>query len=114
VLIGLACKNSILIVEFARQYEEKGRDRFAAATDAAFVRLRPILMTSFAFISGVFPMVIADGAGAEMRRVLGTTVFSGMIGVTLVGLFLTPVFYTVIRGIVNREEQRQPAGLERA
>jgi multidrug efflux pump len=112
VLIGLACKNSILIVEFARQYEEKGRDRFAAATEAAYVRLRPILMTSFAFISGVFPMVVADGAGSEMRRVLGTTVFSGMIGVTLVGLFLTPVFYTVIRGIVARREEHRPSGVK--
>lgn len=102
VLIGLACKNSVLIVEFARQYEEQGRDRFKAATDAAQVRLRPILMTSFAFIFGVLPMMLATGPGAEMRQVLGTTVFSGMLGVTLAGLFLTPVFYIVIRSFVAR------------
>jgi multidrug efflux pump subunit AcrB len=97
VLVGLACKNAILIVEFARDRQIEGANRSDAAVDAARVRLRPILMTSFAFILGVFPLVIAQGAGAEMRRTLGTAVFSGMIGVTFFGIFLTPVFYYVIR-----------------
>ncbi len=97
VLIGLAAKNAILIVEFARQNEEHGEDRFQAATEAARVRLRPILMTSFAFILGVLPLVIATGAGAEMRQSLGTAVFFGMLGVTLFGLIFTPVFYVVVR-----------------
>ncbi|MGB6440949.1 MAG: efflux RND transporter permease subunit, partial [Methyloceanibacter sp.] len=97
VLIGLAAKNAILIVEFARQNEEHGEDRFQAATEAARVRLRPILMTSFAFILGVLPLVIATGAGAEMRQSLGTAVFFGMIGVTVFGLIFTPVFYVVVR-----------------
>ena len=97
VLIGLAAKNAILIVEFARQNEEHGEDRFQAATEAARVRLRPILMTSFAFILGVLPLVIATGAGAEMRQLLGTAVFYGMIGVTIFGLIFTPVFYVVVR-----------------
>jgi len=105
VLIGLASKNAILIVEFARQYEEAGKDRFSAAIEAAQRRLRPILMTSFAFILGVVPLVIASGAGAEMRQVLGTAVFSGMLGVTFVGLLLTPVFYVVIRGIASGGSQ---------
>ncbi len=93
VLVGLAAKNAILIVEFARQAEDKGADRFAAAEDAARKRLRPILMTSFAFILGVLPLVIASGPGAEMRQALGTAVFFGMIGVTVFGLIFTPVFY---------------------
>jgi hydrophobe/amphiphile efflux-1 (HAE1) family protein len=97
VLIGLAAKNAILIVEFARQNEEKGEDRFQAAAEAGRVRLRPILMTSFAFILGVLPLVIATGAGAEMRQSLGTAVFFGMIGVTVFGLIFTPVFYVVVR-----------------
>jgi multidrug efflux pump len=97
VLVGLAAKNAILIVEFARDRQQAGASRFDAAVDAARVRLRPILMTSFAFILGVFPLVIAQGAGAEMRRTLGTAVFAGMIGVTLFGIFLTPVFFYVIR-----------------
>jgi multidrug efflux pump len=97
VLVGLACKNAILIVEFARDRQQEGAPRYDAAVDAAKVRLRPIVMTSFAFILGVFPLVIAQGAGAEMRRTLGTAVFAGMIGVTLFGIFLTPVFYYVIR-----------------
>jgi multidrug efflux pump len=97
VLIGLAAKNAILIVEFAKQNEEHGEDRFQAATEAARVRLRPILMTSFAFILGVLPLVIATGAGAEMRQSLGTAVFYGMIGVTFFGLIFTPVFYVVMR-----------------
>jgi multidrug efflux pump subunit AcrB len=101
VLIGLASKNAILIVEFAKQREDAGQDRWNAATDAAEQRLRPILMTSFAFILGVVPLVIASGAGAEMRQVLGTVVFGGMLGVTIIGLFLTPVFYVVIRGLTS-------------
>jgi multidrug efflux pump subunit AcrB len=97
VLVGLACKNAILIVEFARDRQQEGASRFDAAVEAARVRLRPIIMTSFAFVLGVFPLVIAQGAGAEMRRTLGTAVFAGMIGVTLFGIFLTPVFYSVVR-----------------
>jgi multidrug efflux pump len=99
VLVGLACKNAILIVEFARQLHGDGQPRFEATTDASKRRLRPILMTSFAFILGVVPLVIAEGAGAEMRRSLGTAVFSGMIGVTLFGIVLTPVFFYVIEGL---------------
>ncbi len=95
VLIGLAAKNAILIVEFAKQLEDEGRDRFAAAVEAARLRLRPILMTSLAFIFGVSPLVWAIGAGAELRQTLGTAVFSGMIGVTLFGLIFTPVFYVI-------------------
>ncbi len=102
VLIGLAAKNAILIVEFAKQLEDAGRDRFAAAVEAAHLRLRPILMTSFAFILGVAPLVWATGAGAELRQTLGTAVFSGMIGVTLFGLIFTPVFYVVARWIALR------------
>jgi multidrug efflux pump len=102
VLIGLAAKNAVLIVEFAKQQEDDhGKDRFGAAVEAAHLRLRPILMTSFAFILGVVPLARAQGAGAEMRQVLGTAVFSGMLGVTILGLFLTPVFYVVIRGAVG-------------
>jgi HAE1 family hydrophobic/amphiphilic exporter-1 len=102
VLIALAAKNAILIVEFARQGEERGRSVIDAAVEACRLRLRPILMTAFAFILGVVPLVIATGAGAEMRRAIGTAVFSGMLGVTLVGLFLTPVFYVVLRLLVRR------------
>jgi multidrug efflux pump len=101
VLIGLAAKNAVLIVEFAKQEEDGGKDWFAAAVEACRLRLRPILMTSFAFILGVLPLARAAGPGAEMRRTLGTTVFSGMLGVTLLGLFLTPVFYVVLRRIVH-------------
>ena len=97
VLMGLACKNAILIVEFARELEHQGRGIVEAALLACRLRLRPIVMTSVAFIAGVVPLVIASGAGAEVQRVMGITVFSGMIGVTLFGLFLTPVFYVVIR-----------------
>jgi multidrug efflux pump len=107
VLVGLAAKNAILIVQFARDQEEAGTSLFDAALEAARERLRPILMTSFAFILGVFPLVIAEGAGHEMRRTLGMAVFAGMIGVTLFGLFLTPVFYFVVRSLVRR---RTPAG----
>jgi multidrug efflux pump subunit AcrB len=97
VLIGLAAKNAILIVEFAKQLEDQGRDRPAAAIEAARLRLRPILMTSFAFILGVAPLVWAIGAGAELRQTLGTAVFAGMIGVTGFGLIFTPAFYVVCR-----------------
>ena len=99
VLIGLAAKNAILIVEFARQGEEQGLPRADAVVQAAQTRLRPILMTSFAFIFGVVPLVLATGAGAEMRQALGTAVFFGMLGVTLFGLLFTPVFYMVVRQI---------------
>ncbi|HEX2237247.1 MAG TPA: efflux RND transporter permease subunit, partial [Gammaproteobacteria bacterium] len=101
VLVGLAAKNAILIVEFARQAEVEGKDRFAAATEAARTRLRPILMTSLAFIFGVVPLAIATGAGAEMRQSLGTAVFFGMLGVTIFGLVFTPVFYVFIRGLLG-------------
>jgi multidrug efflux pump len=94
----LACKNAILVVEFAQQLHRGGKSRSEAAVEASRLRLRPITMTSFAFILGVVPLVLATGAGAEMRRSLGTAVFSGMIGVTLFGIFLTPVFFYVIQG----------------
>jgi multidrug efflux pump len=97
VLVGLASKNAILIVEFARDRQHEGASRFDAAVEAARVRLRPIIMTSFAFVLGVLPLVVGKGAGAEMRRTLGTAVFAGMIGVTLFGIFLTPVFFYVVR-----------------
>jgi multidrug efflux pump len=99
VLVALACKNAILIVEFARQLHREGRPVAAATEEASRLRLRPILMTSFAFIFGVVPLVIASGAGAEMRRSLGIAVFSGMLGVTVFGIFLTPVFFYVIQGV---------------
>jgi hydrophobe/amphiphile efflux-1 (HAE1) family protein len=102
VLIGLAAKNAVLIVEFAKQQEEEGKDRFAAAVEACRLRLRPILMTSFAFILGVLPLARATGPGAEMRQALGTGVFSGMLGVTVMGLFLTPTFYVVLRALTQR------------
>ena len=114
VLVGLAARNAILIVEFARQAEAQGRDRFVAAVEAARTRLRPILMTSFAFILGVVPLVIAQGAGAEMRISLGTSVFAGMIGVTFFGLIFTPVFYTAVRGTVARLGRRRGAAEEPA
>ncbi|MDQ6434001.1 multidrug efflux RND transporter permease subunit [Mesorhizobium sp. LHD-90] len=100
VLVGLAAKNAILIVEFARQGQERGATAVEAAVEAARLRLRPILMTAFAFILGVVPLMIATGPGAEMRQSLGTAVFSGMLGVTIVGLFLTPVFYVTLRRLV--------------
>jgi multidrug efflux pump len=96
VLVGLACKNAILIVEFAKRKQDEGFSPADAAIEACRLRLRPILMTSIAFIAGVFPLVVAHGAGAEMRQAMGIAVFSGMIGVTLFGLFLTPVFYVVL------------------
>ena len=109
VLIALAAKNAILIVEFARQLEDQGRDRFAAAVEAAHLRFRPILMTSLAFIFGVVPLVWAVGAGSELRQTLGTTVFSGMIGVTLFGLIFTPVFYVLCRRLALRGGRRPQA-----
>jgi multidrug efflux pump subunit AcrB len=109
VLIGLAAKNAILIIEFAKQLEDQGRDRFAAAVEAAKLRLRPILMTSFAFIFGVVPLVWAQGAGAELRQALGTAVFAGMIGVTFFGLIFTPAFYVVSRWIADKLSRRRAA-----
>ncbi|MBX9843557.1 MAG: multidrug efflux RND transporter permease subunit [Xanthobacteraceae bacterium] len=111
VLIGLAAKNAILIVEFAKQAEEEGANRWDAAVQAARTRLRPILMTSLAFILGVVPLVIATGAGAELRQALGTAVFFGMLGVTLFGLVFTPVFYVLVRAITDlrRGEQGRTA-----
>jgi multidrug efflux pump len=102
VLVGLACKNAILVVEFAKQLRLEGRSVFDATQEASRLRLRPILMTSFAFIFGVVPLVVASGAGAEMRRSLGTAVFSGMLGVTLFGIFLTPVFFFIIEELGER------------
>jgi multidrug efflux pump len=99
VLVGLACKNAILIVEYAKQKHREGWSRHEATREACRLRLRPILMTSFAFIIGVIPLAVAAGAGAEMRRSLGIAVFSGMLGVTLFGIFLTPVFFSVIQGL---------------
>ena len=107
VLAGLACKNAILIVEFAKQREEDGEDRLTAILDACRVRLRPVLMTSVAFIMGVVPLVVATGAGFEIRRAMGVAVFAGMLGVTAFGLFLTPVFYTVVGRLAGRVSARQ-------
>src|SRR5262249_8204104 len=102
VLVGLASKNAILIVEFAKhKREDAGLPRYQATLEACQLRLRPILMTSFAFILGVVPLLVGHGAGAEMRQVLGIAVFSGMLGVTLFGIFLTPVFFYVIEGFVE-------------
>ncbi len=103
VLIALACKNAILIVEFARELQLRGQSRVEAALEACRIRLRPILMTSFAFIMGVLPLVFSSGAGAEMRHAMGVAVFSGMLGVTFFGLVLTPVFFVVIQGLVERK-----------
>lgn len=108
VLIGLACKNAILIVEFARARRESGRSRTEATLEACELRLRPIIMTSLAFILGVVPLVLAEGAGAEMRRTLGTAVFAGMIGVTMFGIFLTPVFFYVIQWYIDRRAAYRP------
>ena len=108
VLVGLACKNAILIVEYAKQIEDAGKDTISAVVEACKLRLRPILMTSFAFIAGVVPLVVGTGAGAEMRQTLGTAVFSGMLGVTLFGIFLTPVFYVMIRRFSKRQSAPAP------
>jgi multidrug efflux pump len=102
VLMGLACKNAILIVEFARELELQGKGIVEAALEACRLRLRPIVMTSIAFIAGTVPLVLSTGAGAEVRSITGITVFSGMLGVTLFGLFLTPVFYVALRTLVAK------------
>ncbi|MDO8406977.1 MAG: efflux RND transporter permease subunit, partial [Pseudomonas sp.] len=110
VLVGLACKNAILIVEFAKdKQQDEGLSPLAAVLEACRLRLRPILMTSFAFIMGVVPLVFSSGAGAEMRHAMGVAVFSGMLGVTFFGLLLTPVFYVLIRNFVERGEKRKAA-----
>jgi multidrug efflux system outer membrane protein len=115
VLIGLACKNAILIVEFAKVKQDEGKSPVEAAIEACRLRLRPILMTSIAFVAGVFPLVISRGAGAEMRQAMGVAVFAGMIGVTLFGLFLTPVFYVFLmklghkRTVENAPQPHRPA-----
>ncbi len=114
VLVGLAAKNAILIVEFAKQLQDQGKDRREATLEACRLRLRPILMTSFAFILGVVPLVLAKGAGAEMRTALGVAVFSGMLGVTLFGIFFTPVFYNVIRWFTERKAVPRAAGVAAA
>jgi multidrug efflux pump len=112
VLIGLAAKNAILIVEFAKQLQDQGKPRFEATVEACRLRLRPILMTSFAFILGVVPLVLATGAGAEMRKTLGIAVFSGMLGVTAFGIFFTPVFYSVIRWFSERKHEESESRKE--
>jgi hydrophobe/amphiphile efflux-1 (HAE1) family protein len=117
VLVGLACKNAILIVEFARERVEQGTRPLEAAIEACRLRLRPILMTSFAFIMGVVPLVTASGAGSEMREAIGVAVFAGMLGVTFFGLFLTPVFFTTIESLLERRRmthlmQSSPAAPE--
>ena len=113
VLIGLAAKNAILIVEFARTREEEGHAPVEAALEACRLRLRPILMTSISFIAGVLPLVLATGAGAEMRQAMGSAVFAGMIGVTAFGLLFTPVLYVLVRGSRNAtmpiNKRTQPA-----
>jgi multidrug efflux pump subunit AcrB len=109
VLVGLACKNAILIVEFAKhKQDEGGLSPVQAAIEACRLRLRPILMTSIAFIAGVFPLVKSHGAGAEMRQAMGIAVFSGMIGVTLFGLFLTPVFYVTLMKLGHKRAVTLP------
>ncbi|MGO4381995.1 efflux RND transporter permease subunit [Pseudoduganella sp. RAF19] len=107
VLVGLACKNAILIVEFAKELEEKGRTMMEAILEACHLRLRPILMTSIAFCAGVIPLILGSGAGSEMRRAMGIAVFAGMVGVTVFGIFLTPVFYSLVRK--GTEKGRQHA-----
>jgi multidrug efflux pump subunit AcrB len=109
VLVGLAAKNAILIVEFARDIELEGRDRLQAVIDACRLRLRPILMTSFAFILGVLPLVVSTGSGSEMRQAVGVAVFFGMLGVTLFGLVFTPIFYMLVRNLADRPGRKKPA-----
>ena len=108
----VAAKNAILIVEFAKQKQDQGASRFEATVDACRLRLRPILMTSFAFILGVVPLVLAKGAGAEMRVALGVAVFSGMLGVTIFGLFFTPVFYSIIMRFAGKGQTVQDQSVE--
>jgi multidrug efflux pump len=112
VLVGLACKNAILIVEFAKHLEEQGRSMADAVIEACRLRLRPILMTSIAFCAGVIPLILGSGAGSEMRRAMGIAVFSGMVGVTMFGIFLTPVFYALLRK--GTEQRRAKAAQLRA
>jgi multidrug efflux pump len=107
VLVGLSAKNAILIVEFARELEFDGRTPVQAAIESSRLRLRPILMTSMAFIMGVVPLITSTGAGAEMRAAMGIAVFSGMIGVTFFGIFMTPVFYVVIRRLSGNRPLKQ-------
>jgi multidrug efflux pump subunit AcrB len=106
VLVGLACKNAILIVEFAKELQDEGASAINAVVEACKLRLRPILMTSLAFIAGVVPLVISSGAGAEMRRAMGIAVMSGMLGVTLFGLFLTPLFYFLLSTHASRKNNQ--------
>ena len=113
VLVGLAAKNAILIVEFARDIELEGRERLEAVIEACRLRLRPILMTSFAFILGVLPLVVSTGSGSEMRQAVGVAVFFGMLGVTLFGLIFTPIFYVVVRNLADGSQEK-PAGSDRA
>ncbi len=112
VLVGLASKNAILIVEYARDQRLQGKELHESALTASKIRFRPIIMTSFAFIFGVMPLVLATGAGAEMRQSLGTAVFSGMIGVTLFGIFLTPVFYFALSWLADRRHAKASAAPE--
>jgi len=107
VLVGLSAKNAILIVEFARELEFSGRTPVQAAIEASRLRLRPILMTSLAFVMGVLPLVLSTGAGSEMRSAMGVAVFAGMIGVTAFGLFLTPVFYVALRRMAGNRPLQQ-------
>src|SRR6201991_1898910 len=113
VLVGLSNKNAILIVEFARDQELEGVLPLQAALNAARLRLRPILMTSLAFVMGVVPLVISTGAGAEMRHAMGIAVFSGMLGVTLFGIFLTPVFYVLLRQLSGNRPLKQHGEAEK-
>jgi multidrug efflux pump len=106
VLVGLACKNAILIVEFAKQLEQQGKETLEAVIEACRLRLRPILMTSIAFCAGVIPLIISTGAGSEMRRAMGIAVFSGMLGVTAFGIFLTPVFYLLLRQVTAQRRAK--------
>ncbi|MET4021248.1 multidrug efflux pump subunit AcrB [Bradyrhizobium sp. S3.2.12] len=108
VLVGLAAKNAILIVEFARDIELEGRSRLEAVIEACRLRLRPILMTSFAFILGVLPLVVSTGSGSEMRQAVGVAVFFGMLGVTLFGLIFTPIFYVVVRNLAEGTNEGRP------
>jgi multidrug efflux pump len=110
VLVGLSAKNAILIVEFARELEFDGHTPREAAMEASRLRLRPILMTSLAFIMGVVPLVTSTGAGSEMRHAMGVAVFSGMIGVTLFGIFLTPVFYVMLRALSGNKPLKHAGG----
>jgi multidrug efflux pump subunit AcrB len=109
VLIALSAKNAILSVEFARELEAQGRSLIDAVLEACRLRLRPIVMTSFAFIFGVLPLVLAHGAGAEIRQALGIAEFFGMIGVTLFGIYLTPLFYAVIQNFVQQRQHKKAA-----